>query len=292
VPVCRQRPLKLRRERMRVTQPQAYSAPFDAVAVRYDETFTASRIGQAQRAPVWTELARTFRSGERVLEIGCGTGIDACFLAERGVRVVACDSSSQMIAVTTRRIQGNGQQERVQPVLLRAENIATLPADELFDGAFSNFGALNCLEDVRQLARDLARLLKPGATALLCWMGPRCLWEMIWYLARGNGDKAFRRLHRDGVTARLGDGAFVRVHYPSVRSLAHTFAPEFRLQSFQGIGVSVPPSYVEQWAERHPRWLQLCERADSSLGRCPGIRALADHVLLRFQRAGTTLANS
>jgi ubiquinone/menaquinone biosynthesis C-methylase UbiE len=273
---------------MLATQPQVYSAPFDAVAARYDETFTSSKIGQAQRASVLSELAKTFRPGDRALEIGCGTGIDASFLATRGVRVVACDSSSQMIAVATRRILENGQQKLVRPLVLRAEDIATLPADELFDGAFSNFGALNCVEDLPQFARDLAKLLKPGATALLCWMGPCCLWEMAWYLAHANTDKAFRRLNnKEGVTARLADGAFVRVHYPSVRSLARTFAPEFRMQSFKGIGVAVPPSYLEELAQRHPRLLQSCERADSWMGKCPGIRALADHVLLRFQRTAS-----
>src|SRR5271156_2715089 len=276
---------------MSATQQHAYSAPFDAVAERYDESFTSSRIGQAQRASVWKELEKTFRSGDRVLEIGCGTGVDACFLAERGVRVVACDSSSRMIAVTTRRILESGQQKLVQPLLLRAEDISTLPADESFDGAFSNFGALNCVQDLQSLVRDLAALLKPGATALLCWMGPCCAWEMIWYLAQGNRNKAFRRLNREGVTARIADGAFIHVHYPSVKLLAHTLAPEFRLQSFKGIGVSVPPSYLDHWAQRYPRLLQLCERAESGLGRTPGIRALADHVLLRFQRTATTSSN-
>ena len=276
---------------MSVTQ-EIYAAPFDAVAARYDETFTLSKVGQAQRAPVWSELAEAFRSGDRVLEVGCGTGTDACFLADRGVRVVACDSSSQMIAVATERIRQNGQQDLVQPLLLRAEDIATLPTSQLFDGAFSNFGALNCVEDLRQLAQDLAKLLRPGATALLCLMGPVCLWEIIWYLAQGNREKAFRRLKRERIAARIADGVFVRVHYPSVRSLAHTFAPEFRLTSFKGIGVAVPPSYLENWAQRHPRLLQLCEGADSYLGQCPGVRALADHLLLRFQRKATTSGNS
>jgi ubiquinone/menaquinone biosynthesis C-methylase UbiE len=271
---------------MSVTQ-QLYSAPFDAVAAGYDENFTSSNIGQAQRASVWSELAKTFQSGGRVLEIGCGTAVDACFLAKRGVRVVAFDSSPQMIAVATHRILENGQQKLVRPLLLRAEDLGTFSADELFDGAFSNFGALNCVEDLRQFARDLAQLLEPGATALLCWMGPCCLWEMIWYLAQGKGEKAFRRLHRDGITARISGAAFVRVRYPQVRLLARIFAPEFRLQSFKGIGVAVPPSYLESWAQRHPRLLQLCERADSCMGRCPGIRTLADHVLLRFRRENT-----
>ncbi len=91
---------------MSAHQLQYYPAPFDALAERYDDTFTMSKIGQAQRASVWKELERAFHLGDRVLEVGCGTGVDACFLAQRGVTVFACDASSQMIAVAQRRAHG------------------------------------------------------------------------------------------------------------------------------------------------------------------------------------------
>ena len=269
---------------MAIAPAQIRAAPFDAVAQRYDETFTASKIGRAQRASVWKELGKTFHAGDRVLEIGCGTGVDACFLANNGLKVVACDNSPQMIAIATRRVAESGDHGSVYPHLLAAEDIASLRNGDSFDGAFSNFGAINCVEDIQQFAKDLATLLKPGATALLCWMGPCCLWEIAWYLAHGKPGKAFRRFYRGGVTARLAEGATVRVHYPSVRLLARNFAPEFRLVSIKGIGVSVPPSYVETWANRFPRWFDFSVQADSLLGRCPGVRAFADHILLEFRR--------
>jgi ubiquinone/menaquinone biosynthesis C-methylase UbiE len=266
------------------------AAPFDAVAARYDETFTSSVIGRAQRGAVWRELAKTFRPGDRILEIGCGTGVDACFLAERNIRVVACDLSVQMIDVASRKVQQKGLQRLVRPLVLRAEDIADLPAGELFEGAFSNFGALNCVADLNRVARGLARLLKPGATAVLCWMGPYCIWEMLWHLGHWNRDKAFRRFKLEGVSARIANGPFVHVHYPSVTTLARAFAPDFRLTSVRGIGVAVPPSYLEPSARRHPRLLQMCKQFDSLLGSCPGIRSLGDHVLVRLQREPTALS--
>src|SRR5277367_3978019 len=177
---------------MAVAQANIYAAPFDAVAERYDDTFTASKIGRAQRASVWEKLGQTYRSGDRVLEIGCGTGVDACFLAERGVTVIACDSSPQMVAVATRKVAETGRLGSVYPRLLAAEDIASLQNDDSFDGAFSNFGALNCVHDLRRFAKNLATVLNPGATALLCWMGSRCVWEVAWYLAHGKPGKAFR----------------------------------------------------------------------------------------------------
>lgn len=273
---------------MSATPQHALAAPFDAIAARYDEAFTSSRIGQAQRAAVWRVLEKVFRPDHSILEIGCGTGVDACFLAQRGVRVVACDASSQMIEVAARRIQHLGLNDLVRPAVLRAEDLSTLPQDARFDGAFSNFGALNCVKDLEAISRALAKLLKPGASALLCWMGPYCLWEMIWYLTQGNTAKAFRRFSRNGVSARIADGAPVQVHYPSVRLLARKFSPEFQLRSIRGIGLTVPPSYLEPWFARHPGFLNSCHQLDTCLGRCPGIRALGDHVLVRFQRAETS----
>jgi SAM-dependent methyltransferase len=274
---------------MPVGQIRFFPAPFDAVADRYDETFTASKIGQAQRTSVWKELEKVFRPKDRVLELGCGTGVDARFLALRGITVFACDSSPLMIAAAQRNIEeltspGEGP---VHLGVLRIEEISSLRKQGLFDGVFSNFGALNCIEDLRSLAIDLATLVKPGSPLVLCLMGPCCVWEIAWYLAERKPRKAFRRLRRGGVSTQLADGAIVHVHYPTVRWLKRAFFPEFRLKSMKGIGVLVPPSYGERWAARFPRLFDICLRADSVLGSCPGIRILADHILLKFERVET-----
>ena len=269
---------------MAATQPQILHAPFDAVAAQYDEVFTSSIIGQAQRAAVWKELAKAFHAGERVLEIGCGTGVDACYLAERGVEVVACDPSSEMIGVAANRIRQRGLQTLIRTRVLRAEDISTFSAERSFDGAFSNFGALNCVEDLKAVAHGIARMLRPGGVALLCWMGPCCLWEMIFYLTRGNATKAFRRFQAEGIDSKIGGRSSLLVRYPSVRSLVRTFMPEFRLKSIHGIGITVPPSYLESWARRHPRVMELCERFDSQFACWPGIRSIGDHVLVSLQR--------
>jgi len=261
-----------------------YSSAFDVIAEQYDETFSSSIIGQLQRRPVWDELRKTFRPGDRVLDLGCGTGVDACFLAERGVDVVACDNSMRMLHVAQRRIANlPSAAGSVQLRLVAAEEISILNDCAPFDGALSNFGAVNCIADIAKLAGDLSFLLKPRANLLLCSIGPMCLWETGWYLLHGKFQKAFRRFHRGGVEAKFGDGV-VQVHYPSVRSLRDAFATDFSLKSIRGIGIAVPPSYLEEWVRRFPAMVKLGAYADLFFGRCPGIRMVADHVLLRFER--------
>ncbi|HKS95084.1 MAG TPA: class I SAM-dependent methyltransferase [Terriglobia bacterium] len=267
--------------------------PFDALAGTYDAQFTDSFIGRKQRQAVWRELDRLFHPGQRILEINCGTGVDALYLARRGVEVFACDSSSRMIEVARERMgraaralgSGAGLSAKVKFEILATEEICKLHDSEPpFDGVLSNFAGLNCVEDLRAVSRDLAQLLKPGAVAALCLFGPSCAWEILWYLAHGNARQAFRRLRSSGDLAELGDGMSVRVHYPTVATLGRLFAPEFRLRTWKGIGVAVPPSYVEPLAQRFPRVLGLAARTDRWLANVPVLRGLGDHVLLVFER--------
>jgi SAM-dependent methyltransferase len=270
--------------------PQVYAAPFDEAASGYDQVFTNSAIGRAQRFSVWEELAKTFHAGDQILEIGCGTGVDACYLSERRVRVLACDSSPKMIEVASRRFKDSPRSALLQAQVLAAEHVGSLRGQRLFDGAFSNFGALNCVAKLKSLAEDLAALLRPGATALLCWMGPFCLWETVWYLLHGKPAKALRRLHRGGIKTNVDGGMPLTVYYPSVRMLARIFAPHFSIKSIKGIGVTVPPSYLEPLASRLPRLLNAAVVTDRMLGRCSGIRLLADHILIRLERDSDSLA--
>jgi len=263
----------------------AQTAPFDSVAATYDETFTHSLIGWAQRHATWRELDRAFRPGQRVLELNCGTGIDAVHLADRGVEVVACDVSPRMIAVARQRLRRAAPRARIDFRVLATEEIAEIQDEGPFDGVFSNFAGLNCVLNLPFVASDLAPLLKPGAPAVLCFAGRYVGWEALWYLLRGNARKAFRRLQPGAVTARIAQGVSVEVHYPSVRELARTFAPEFRLRRWKGVGVAVPPSYLESHAQRFPRIMDALEVIDRMAGRCPLVRGLADHVLLTFERA-------
>jgi SAM-dependent methyltransferase len=174
------------------------AAPFDALAADYDRCFTASVIGRRMRAAVWRRLDKAFVAGERVLELNCGTGEDAIHLGARGVRILATDGSPAMLSRARAKIEATGLSATIEVERLRIENLADLAGLGTFDGAVSNFGGLNCVNDLPCVASRLAVLLRPGARVLLCVMGPTVPWEWAWYLAHGQPGKAARRLRRDG----------------------------------------------------------------------------------------------
>jgi SAM-dependent methyltransferase len=251
---------------------------WDATAETYDQIFPETLIGRIQRDAVWRVLDRTFHTGQRILELNCGTGIDAVHLAERGVQVVACDLSPRMIELATERSIAANLVARPAFCVMPTQEIGQLVKEGPFDGVFSNFSGLNCVEDLSSVARSLANLVSPGAMAVFCMVGRIAPWEIAWHLAHGDIQKAMRRFHPVSGDAR------VQAHHPPVSEVARIFAPEFRLRRWRGIGVAVPPSSMEPLARKFPKLLSYLTHADRWLTSCPGVKGLADCVLLCFER--------
>jgi SAM-dependent methyltransferase len=258
-------------------------AYWDAAADTYHQDFADTLIGRAQRECIWREIEQVFTPGQRIVELNCGTGVDAVFLANRGVRVLACDIAPRMIEQAQSRADLMKLSGLIDFRVLATERIELLEQDGTFDGAFSNFSGLNCVDDLQTVARKLALLLRPGARLVLCIIGRFVPWEIAWYLAHGNPRKAFRRFERFSL-GRFGDNAVVKVHYPSVQKLVRMFAPDFRLRRLQGIGITLPPTYLESFAHRFPSLLNRMARLDRLIGTLPIVRSMGDCVLLQFDR--------
>ena len=267
--------------------PTAVTPPFEAIADVYDEIFSNSAIGRAQRRAVWIEMDRAFHSGDSVLELNCGTGVDALHMAQRGICVDACDSSPGMIAHATRRAGSGTNRAVVRCRCLAIESLDLLTPEKPYDGVLSNFSGLNCVEDLENVVRSLSKLVRPGGKAVVCLFGTRCPWETLWYLGACNFKKAFRRFRRRVVKATIGPDAAVMVHYRTVSSVRRAFAPYFLLKRSRGVGVTLPPSYASAIPEAFPRLFRMAVALDPLLGGCPILWSLADHVILTFERSET-----
>ena len=266
-----------------VTQDAAaISLAFDSIAECYDDIFTETLVGRAQRNAVWNSLTEAFSPTDRVLELNCGTGEDGLFLARRGTSVVACDASPAMIAVARRRKSQEASQAKIQFEVLPSENILEMESRAPFDGAFSNFSGLNCVADIQPVARSLGKLVRPGGRVLICLSSRFCAWETLWFLSRMNVSKAFRRF--SGRTIASLNGVCIPVWYPSIRRLRKAFSDWFQLRSIRAVGLFVPPSYVEPFIRRHESLISLFRSLDRALAGLPFLRCLGDHVLLDFER--------
>lgn len=256
---------------------------FDAVAPAFDLRFGEWLSVEAQRTAVRRALLSAFPPRSRILELGGGTGVDAAWLATRGFEVTLTDGSPTMVAIAQAKLAPLGAQAAVAPLealeTFGAEHAST--SGKMFDGAFSNFASLNCVEDLRPVARGLAKLLRPGAPAMLVLFGTISPGEILVETLSGRPGQSLRRLRRGPVPARLGGQTF-NVIYHRRNALRDALCPWFRLVKTVGIGVFVPPSAAEPWISKHPGLLRVLTALDRSAERA--LAPFGDHVLYHFER--------
>lgn len=256
--------------------------PFDELAGAYDATFSEAPIGRTLRQLVWVRLERAFAPPCRILELGCGTGEDALHLARGGCDVVAIDSSVNMIEVARRKVLRDGRASRVEFHCRPMEQLETaLRGGPRFDGVLSNFGAINCVADLRHLVLEVSRWLRPGARLVWIVMGRHVPWEWLWYSGRGEWAKAWRRLSADGVPWRG-----MRIQYPTPARLARLLQPCFRVEQIAPLGAILPPSYVGPWLEARPHLLRHLTRLEQAAHRWSVLASLADHYVVEASRLG------
>lgn len=135
------------------------TAPFDATAHDYDATFTDTLLGRWLRDIVRERIP--VQAGDRVLEIGCGTGEDALWLAQKGAHITATDMSVGMLRVAEQK--ASGQAVTFRQFDVNAKETYAQWGKQTFDGVFANFGVLNCAEDLPVVAEFLSQHTTPGA---------------------------------------------------------------------------------------------------------------------------------
>ena len=256
---------------------------FDQAAPTYDQDWSDSIIGRLQRQAIWSAVDPLFVAGDRVLDVGCGTGVDAFHLAERGASVHAVDVSPGMIEQVVRRIDREDLSDQVTAEVCAIEDLDGLDPEHAFDGAVSNFSPLNCVEDLEPVAESLGCLIRPGGKLVLCVMTRFCLWETLWYPLTSQLYKAARRWRRSNVTAAVSSSGEFDVFYHSASEIEVALI-DFGLVGNLGVGICVPPSYLEPWAERFPRFVKMCAAIDHVINRWPLFRSIGDHRLLIFER--------
>ena len=95
-----------------------------------------------------------------VLEVGCGVGATACYLAKKyGCNVVGVDLRESMIARSNERAQKEGVEDRVE---FRVADAQDLPFDDaLFDVVLCE-SVLTFIKDKQRVVSECARVTRPG----------------------------------------------------------------------------------------------------------------------------------
>jgi SAM-dependent methyltransferase len=191
-------------------------------------------------------------AGRPVLELGCGAGQWAVWLAGRGARVTGLDLSRRQLAHAHRAGAAAGVVLR----LLQGSAERLPMAGAAFDVVLSDHGGLSWGDPDRTVP-EVARVLRPDGVLVFCTTSP--LFRLCWDERRGPWGAPGERLRRDyfglgperhaggAVSFALPYGEWVR------RFRAHGLAVEALVEPAPVPGV-VSPFYpgATAWAQRWP----------------------------------------
>lgn len=133
---------------------------------RYDRSVALMTGGLIDR--VKDRIAQQVKPGDRVLDIGCGTGTLALRCIGNGAQVVGLDSSHIMLRQARSNAQASSVSDRLELVCETATRVGAIFGEEEFDAIVSTLMLGEIGENfVPFVLADCHRLLRPGGRLIV-----------------------------------------------------------------------------------------------------------------------------
>ena len=210
---------------------------YDKIASEYDQKMEDDKPNQKVRSQVKAYFLDQVDSG-LVLDFGAGTGLDLEWQLAAGYRVVFYEPSSNM-ARHAEVQHGISENPNIRPLIGAEATIDNLRMleDHSLNAVFSNFAALNSVEDLGKVFAVFTKKLKPGGH-LICVMTHNFNWvdrvkSILKNIIAGSPNSVAK-------TVTMDSGHSMKVHYHSrhaIKAYGHRnglrFKNEFPL-GFEG----------------------------------------------------------
>lgn len=205
------------------------------------------------------------------------------FFAHCGHSVHATDISEGMLARLKRKIDDSAFENKIGMEQCSFTRLEALQNKGPFDHVYSNFGGLNCTGELAKVLHSLAALVKPGGMITLVIISRFCLWESL-LLFRGKFKTAFRRFFsKQGRKAHV-EGSFFRCWYYSPSFVKKQLKNEFEFVALEGLCTVVPPSYIENFGERHPVLFNFLRKKEDRLKAKWPWNRIGDYFIISFRK--------
>ncbi len=257
---------------------------FGKISSAFDEEDISNDILRWMRNVVYEIYLSHFKKGDSLLELNAGTGIDAAFLASKGIKVFATDISPEMIEEIEIKIRRNNLSTFIKTGNYSFGEINNNNIDAKdFDGVISNFGGLNCINNFDKLSDSLNKKLKPGGIFIASVMNSFCPWEIFYFLLKRDAENAFRRFNKNGIEANLSRYK-IKSFYFSSSEFASRFHSHFETVKIFSLGLFTPPPYLYGIYEKAGFLVRSFMKLDNSLKGIFPFNRIGDHFVIIMKR--------
>ncbi len=182
-------------------------------------------------------------SGKKVLEIGCGSGIDAVEFARNGAIVTAIDITDNAVALTRELAKEAG----VSITVVKQDKNGIPYKDNVFDCIYS-FGVLHHIPDVDSVLKEAHRVLKPGGVIMaMLYHRDSILWAYSILKRWADNHQKPRELNDIVATSYYSER---NEGCPYVKAYTKSEARELFEQYFEDVEVSVHYNVIDTPQQR------------------------------------------
>ncbi len=258
---------------------------FDSVAHDYDRHITENSINMLLRERSLTLMKDVFKHSKRLLEIGCGSGMETLPLLKGGHEILVVDISAAMLDVVRSKAAAVGVSDRLIARKLKARDVKSLISEfgaGQFDGCYSTYGALNCEQSLYGIPEALHSLLRDNGQLVVGIYNRFCLSEIVGYSLSLRFERVLNRVKP---ILREGDSRFCIDVFPySVQGITRIFQEFFSVDSVIGVPVILPPSDLDVYARKFSGNREKLNALDLWFGKRWPFNMLGDHFLMTLSR--------
>jgi len=262
---------------------QATAEAFSRQSAIFDEIYSGNTIVHYKRERVRAHVLKYLKPNSSVLELNSGTGEDATYFAALGHHVHATDISAGMQNELCKKAERKGLTHCISTELCSYTQLSQLQNKGPFDLIFSNFAGLNCTDKLNGVLLSLSPLLKTGGLVTLVLLPRFCLWETL-LLFKGKFKTAFRRWFSSGGAKAHIEGTHFKCWYYNPAFVINTLKHNFDLVDVEGLCTIVPPSYIENFAEKHPAAYRFLKIREDGLRHKWPWRVIGDYYIITLKK--------
>ncbi|MES2110220.1 MAG: class I SAM-dependent methyltransferase [Bacteroidota bacterium] len=265
-----------------INEQQAESA-FSTQSVIFDDIYSANTIVNYKRERVRSHVLNLLKPGSSILELNSGTGEDALFFAQEGHHIHATDISTGMQQQLKKKVGAQGMNDWVSTEICSYTKLSELKNQGPYNHIFSNFAGLNCTDELDKVLASFNNLLKPGGIVTLVILPKFCLWETL-MLFKGKFRTAFRRFFAvSGAKAHI-EGVYFKCWYYNPSFVTRHLKDNFDLVDLEGLCTIVPPSYIEGFAEKHPKAYNFLKNKEDKLKTSWPWKYVGDYYIISLKK--------
>ncbi len=264
---------------MKTDYLNAIDQGFSSIYEEYEFLSKHNFIDISRRNLIRNEVNLYLQPQHKILELNSGSGIDAVYFAQKGHFVLATDIAKGAETYISKKI------EALNLVNLKFKKCSFTDLKSIenqkFDYIFSNYGGLNCTDNLELIFEQFEELLNPNGYITLVIMPPYYPIEMLTFF-KGNKN-AFRRWNKNGTEAKVESQLF-KTYYYTPNQVKKALSEKYIHIKTTNIGTFYPSSHYESVTKLKNLISKLIQ-FDEWINKLPlMIEGIGDYYIITFKK--------